>query len=344
MVVYYGVHRWTMEKTMFGTYFKRKSNLATTFTMCSLVSLSLPSVAAGFDGCQSAAILEKFEKFGETGKMPRDLGMWLGNPEAQAVEPYKVFDNVDYVGICWVSSWVVKTSEGAVLIDTLYGPFTDQLIGKLDAVGVKPEDVKYVLITHGHFDHAGGAYQLKSLLPNARFVMTAEGFAEAKIGAERSVVSPRRAWKMIEPDMVVYNGTKITLGDNVFTAYATPGHTPGTASYEYTVKDGNNTYQGFTVGGLGMNAIKSQEQAEDYIGSVDAMLAMVNRDKNPLQVHLSAHGFSNNLPENAAKLKMRKAGELHPMVDKEGFEAQLLRLRDIAEARVEVEKAKKKNL
>lgn len=326
---------------MFGTYFKRKSSFVTTFAVCSLGSLSLPSVAADFDGCQSAPILEKFEKFGETGKMPRDLGMWLGDAEAQAIDPYKVFDNVDYVGICWVSSWVVKTSEGAVLIDTLYGRFADQLIGKLEKVGVKPEDVKYVLITHGHFDHAGGAYQLKPLLPNARFVMTAEGFAEAKKGAEMSLVSPS-PWKMIEPDMVVYNGTKITLGENVFTAYATPGHTPGTASYEYTVKDGDKSYQAFTVGGLGMNAIKGQEQAEDYIGSVDAMLTMVNREEDPLQVHLSAHGFSNNLPENAAKLKNRQAGDLHPMADGKGFEAQLLRLRDIAEARVEVEKAKAK--
>jgi metallo-beta-lactamase class B len=333
-----------MEKAMFETtYFKRKSSLVTAFTVCSLGLLSAPSFAADLNGCQSAPILEKFEKFGETGKMPRELGMWLGNPEAQAIEPYQVFDNVDYVGICWVSSWVVKTSDGAVLIDTLYGPFADQLIGKLDKVGVKPEDVKYVLITHGHFDHAGGAYQLKSLLPNARFVMTAEGFAEAKKGAEMSKVSPR-AWKMIEPDMVVYNGTKITLGDNVFTAYATPGHTPGTASYEYTVNDGNKSYQAFTVGGLGMNAIRSQEQAEDYIGSVEAILAMVERDEKPLQVHLSAHGFSNNLPENAAKLKTRQEGELHPMVDKEGFEAQLLRLRGIAEDRVEIEKAKKKRL
>ncbi|MBJ7539604.1 MBL fold metallo-hydrolase [Marinomonas transparens] len=326
---------------MFATHFKRQYTLVTTLVACTLGTLSLPSMAADLEGCQSAPILEKFEQFGATGRMPRDLGMWLGNPEAQAIEPYKVFDNVDYVGICWVSSWVIKTSEGAVLIDTLYGPFTDQLIGKLDKVGVKPEEVKYVLITHGHFDHAGGAYTLKSLLPNARFVMTAEGFAEAKKGAERSAVSPR-AWKMIEPDMVVYNGTKITLGDNVFTAYATPGHTPGTASYEYTVKDGNKSYQGFTVGGLGMNAIKSQEQAEDYIGSVDAMLAMLERDENPLQVHLSAHGFSNNLPENAAKLQTRQSGELHSMVDGEGFKQQLWRLRGIAEERVAIEKAKKK--
>ncbi|RBP80482.1 hypothetical protein EBI01_14425 [Marinomonas rhizomae] len=162
-------------------------------------------------------------------------------------------------------------------MNTLYGRIAAQLIDGLEVVGVKPEEVKYVLIT---------------------------------------------------------------LGDNVLTANPTPGHTPGTVSYEYTVKDGGKSYQAFTVGGLGMNAIKRQEQGEDYIGSVDAILAMVKWDENPSHVHLSAHGLSNNLLENAATLKTRQADELHPMVDKEGFQAQLLRLRGIAEGRVEVEEGK----
>jgi len=70
-------------------------------------------------GCPSEVILAKFKEIGKTGKMPPDLGRWLGDPKAQYIEPYKAFDNVYYVGVCWVSAWIVKTSAGIVLIDTL---------------------------------------------------------------------------------------------------------------------------------------------------------------------------------------------------------------------------------
>jgi metallo-beta-lactamase class B len=316
-----------------------KGSLSKALLACSAMTLANVSYADIIDGCESKPIAEKFEEFGRTGKMPPDLLAWLNDPEAQYVEPFKAFDNVDYVGICWVSSWVVKTSEGAVLIDTLYGPYVDQLITNLKHVGVELEDIKYVLMTHGHFDHAGGAYQLKALMPNARFVMTEKGFAEAKEEADSSAGSPRE-WKMIDPDLVIEDGDTITLGDNVFTAYFTPGHTPGTASYEYTVIDGEQSYQAFTVGGLGMNAIEGPEQAEDFTRSIDTMLSLVHRDKNPLQVHLSAHGFSNNLMENAAILKDRKLGEKHPMVDRQGFEDQLMELRKNSVERTAIEKAK----
>src|SRR5215510_5231613 len=83
--------------------------------------LLLPSSAQSqsLDGCPSAAILQRFEEFGRTGKMPPDLGRWLSDPKAQYIEPYKAFDNVYYVGVCWVSAWLIKTRDGAILIDTL---------------------------------------------------------------------------------------------------------------------------------------------------------------------------------------------------------------------------------
>src|SRR5437867_3026822 len=68
------------------------------------VAVSMGSAAAApFEGCPSAEILARFEDFGRTGKMPPDLGQWLGDPKAQYIEPWKAFDNVNYVGVCWVS-------------------------------------------------------------------------------------------------------------------------------------------------------------------------------------------------------------------------------------------------
>ena len=58
-----------------------------------------------FEGCPSQPILARFEDFGRTGKMPPDLGRWLSDPKAQYIEPWKAFDNVYFVGVCWVSAW-----------------------------------------------------------------------------------------------------------------------------------------------------------------------------------------------------------------------------------------------
>lgn len=305
--------------------------------LISWVTWGAPAMAQPFEGCPSKEILARFEEFGRTGKMPPDMGAWLGDPRAQYVEPWKAFDNVYYVGICWVSSWAIRTSDGVVLIDTLHEPHVDQLIENLRKVGVKLAEIKYVLMTHGHFDHVGGAARLKPLLPNARFVMTQKGWNEAIEGAKKSQTSPR-PWSMIPQDMVVKDGDAIRVGDNTFGILETPGHTPGTASYTYDVKDGPNVYRAITVGGLGLNAIENSKQVEEYIASVDKIAQLVKQPNNPVTVHLTTHPFSNGLTELREKVLARKPGEPNPLVDRQGLLRQLASLRQGAEQRLEVER------
>jgi hypothetical protein len=148
---------------------------------------------------------------------PRQLS---GDAALNKIEPYKAFDNVYYVGICWVSAWLITSPNGHVLIDTLYGPYTSQMLGNIRALGFDPKDIKLVVVTHGHFDHAGGIGQLKSeLAPGTRFAMTKEGWRE---GAEDSVSHPRFPWKMIEPDIVLTDGQTVTGGDVAIQAFETP--------------------------------------------------------------------------------------------------------------------------
>lgn len=297
-----------------------------------------PAAAELFEGCPSKPILGKFIEFGKAGKMPKDLGQWLNTPSAQKIEPWKPFDNVDYVGICWVSAWLVHTDEGIVLIDTLYGSFVNQLVDNIKSVGVDLADIKYVLMTHGHFDHAGGAAALKPMLPNATFVMSQGGWDEAIEDAGNS--EGRRKWEMIPQDVVMADGDTFELGGNVFQLIETPGHTWGTASYSYDVKDGDDTFRAVTIGGLGLNAIKGADQVEAYIASVDRLKGMVEAADNNIAVHLTTHGFSNNLEEDRLTLAQRKAGEPHVLVNPEGILAQVAGLKNRAEKRLEVEKNK----
>jgi metallo-beta-lactamase class B len=303
-----------------------------------LTAASAQGVAAQpFDGCPSTEILARFEDFGRTGKMPPDLGRWLNDPKAQYVEPWKAFDNVYFVGVCWVSAWAIRTSDGVVLIDTLHEPHVDQLIANLRKVGVDLGDIKYVLMTHGHFDHVGGAAKLKPLLTNAKFVMTQTGWDEAMQSAGASAATPR-PWSMVAQDVVVKDGDSIQLGGNSFGVLETPGHTLGTASYTIDVKDGASTYRAITVGGLGLNAIKDSKQVESYIASVTRLSELVKHPNQPITVHLTTHPFSNGLTEARDALAARKPGGPNPLVDPEGLLKQLAALRSGAEARLEVER------
>lgn len=297
------------------------------------------SAQALFDGCPSEEILERFVEFGRTGKMPADLGRWLSMPQAQYIEPWSPFDNVDYVGVCWVSAWLVHTDEGTVLIDTLYGPFLQLLIDNIAKTGTDLEDITYVMMTHGHRDHSGGAAMLADKLPNATFVMTQAGWDEALKSSAASQGSVR-SWDMIEPDMVVADGDQISLGGNAFTVIETPGHTWGTASYLYDVVDGDNTHRAITIGGLGLNAIEGPPQVEAFIASLDRMRELVDGGDKSVEVHLTTHGFSNNLDEDRQTLAGRAEGEPHVLVNPDGLLAQIETLRAGAVERLETERSK----
>lgn len=292
-----------------------------------------------FDGCPSGPIIQRFIEFGQTGKMPPDLGKWLSMSADQYVEPWKPFDNVDYVGVCWVSAWLVHTDDGVVLIDTLYGPYKKLIIENIKKTGTDLADIKYVMMTHGHFDQVGGAVALKPVLPNATFVMTQEGWEEAVESSAASQGGPR-AWDMIEPEMVVADGDEITLGSNTFSVIETPGHTWGTASYMYDVQDGDNTHRAITIGGLGLNAIEGPPQVEAYIKSVDRVRELVEAQAMPIEVHLTTHGFSAGLNENRQKHMMRKDGEPNVFVDPQALLNQVAGLRARAADRLELEKSK----
>lgn len=292
--------------------------------------------------CESAPIAALFKVFGDTGRMPPDLGRFLQSAALQKVEPYKAFDNVYYVGICWVSAWLITSPTGHVLIDTLYGPYTDGMLDHIRRLGFDPKDIRQVVITHGHFDHAGGAARLKELLPNARFAMTAEGWREAAEAAAQSASRPER-WTMVAQDQVLTDGQVLRAGGVALQAFETPGHTMGTASFAFDAFDGGQRVRAFTVGGLGLNAIKGPEQVEAFIASLKRIRALTEQKDDPVTTHLTTHPFSNGLTEAKELLKSRAAGAPHPLVDPQGFRAQLDALQAGAEQRLATERAKKAN-
>lgn len=306
----------------------------------SLLLHTAPVRAEVPSACASKDVVAAFGDFLRTGKMPPDTGRWLYDKKAQYIAPWKAFDNVHFVGICWVSAWLITSPKGHILIDTLYEPFIQTLLDNIRKVGADPKDIKIVLMTHGHFDHAAGAAALKRQLPNARFVMTETGWRE---GAEAARASQGGAapWTMLAKEVVAKDGDSFTAGGVTVRLLETPGHTFGTASYAFDVMDGKTVEHAVTVGGLGLNAIKNASQVEAYLASVAKLRALISSADRPVRVHLTTHPFSNAMFEAAAGLPTRKPGEPHPLVNQAGILKQLDGLEASAKERLEIERAKK---
>ncbi len=255
--------------------------------------------------------------------------LWLSweDPKQQYVAPFQIFDNVYYVGIDWVAAYAITTSEGIILIDSLYGKWTRVLENNLRQVGLNPRDVKYVINTHGHFDHAGGSKLFQQY--GAQIVMTEEDWqlVEAPPGTPRFYMPvPRR-------DIVAADGDVIELGDTRIELFNTPGHTEGVLTLRYQVHDGDESYTAITLGGVGLN-FSGVERTETYLASYARLQSM----QDGVSVSLPNHAQMGRVFERAARLAERGPADPHPFVDAEGYQADLARFIANAEEKLVSEK------
>src|SRR5215468_1768857 len=170
-------------------------------------------------------------------------GRQAGPPPASQwhAEPAKVFDNLYFVGMTEYSAWALTTSQGIIVIDTIFDySVEDEVVNGLKKLGLNPADIKYALVSHAHTDHIGGAKYLQEHF-GAKVVMATEDweFADRTV-PER--IRPKR-------DIEAKDGDKLTLGDTTITLHLTPGHTPGTLSSIYRVMDRGKAHTVATWGG-----------------------------------------------------------------------------------------------
>lgn len=112
-------------------------------------------------------------------KAVADAGVPEMKNENGYVEPFRMFDNVYYIGDKWVSSYAVETSSGLVIIDTLDFPFSKWIPANLEKLGLNDKKVTHIFVTHGHSDHVGGAAFLQSLY-DSKVIMSEKALDLAK--------------------------------------------------------------------------------------------------------------------------------------------------------------------
>ena len=146
-------------------------------------------------------------------------------------EPAKVFDNLYFVGGKIHSAWALKTSDGIILLDTIYTYNSEELIlGGMKKLGLDPKDIKYLLVTHAHQDHIGGAELIQTRYGTRVAMSEPDWTLVERVPKRFRTMAPRR-------DIVATDGMKITLGESTVTIWFTPGHTDGTTSFTFQVLD-----------------------------------------------------------------------------------------------------------
>ncbi|MEO8467495.1 MAG: MBL fold metallo-hydrolase [Gammaproteobacteria bacterium] len=181
-------------------------------------------------------------------------------------QPYKVFDNLYFVGTQIHSAWALTTSQGIIVIDTLFDyAIEPEIVEGLTKLKLDPRSIKYVLLSHAHGDHDQGLALLQNRF-GAKVVM---GAADWDSTLKRDSTYPGGVPKR---DIAVgADGTKITLGDTTVTVVPTPGHTPGTLSFIFPVKDGARTLMVAYSGGTAFNFPRVAENFAIYRDSAKRM-------------------------------------------------------------------------
>ncbi len=243
---------------------------------------------------------------------PPPARLWSGNDlSVMARDPFQIFDNLYFVGIGEVSSYVIETSDGLILVDTLWDldGYTEYLLENIREVGLDPMDIEYVVILQGHRDHYGGAPGLQNVI-DAQFGTAEED--RRMMAADFGEYAPRI-------DFIIEDGSALTLGDTTLNFELTPGHTPGTTSIRFSVFDNGTEHLAYYHGGPGMRS--------DDPAAIRTFLADLERIKQipGIEVQVAAHFDSyasgtGDLFDRAARLANRQPGEPHPWVAPDEFQ------------------------
>lgn len=243
------------------------------------------------------------------------------DPVLQRMEPVRVFDDLYMLGMKTVSAWALTTPDGIILFDAMLAnsvvPSVEESMRKL---GLDPADIKYVVVTHAHNDHFGGARYLQDKY-GALVVMSETDWSHLHTWPQLGTPAPYP-----RKDLAVRDGSTLTLGGVTVRFVETPGHTPGTLSPIFPVHDGAETHH---VGYWGASAVSflAPEGIAEYMGSVDRFMRADPRIDVPLTNHPNIDGSLLKVEALAA----RRPGEPHPFVmGNDGFRHWMQTIHDCA--------------
>lgn len=257
----------------------------------------------------------------------------------QPFPPFKMIGNVYWVGTYDLSTYLITTDAGHILINTGFEDTVPQIVEGVEKLGFKMADVKILTATHAHGDHVAGLAALKRLTGAQMMMSEADaalledgGISDFRFGDGRTP-----SFEAVKVDRRLKDQDTIVLGGVTLTAHHHPGHTKGATSFTMTVREGGRDYRvaianmgsinpGVTVSGMP----KYPTIGDDYARTFAAQKAL------PVDVFLASHAAQFRMHD---KYKPGDAYDPNRFVDPKGYLAAVERLEGIYREQLARERA-----
>jgi len=238
-----------------------------------------------------------------------------------AIPPFRIMGNIYYVGSADLAAYLITTPQGLILINSNLKSSVPQIRRSVEALGFRFSDVKILLISHGHADHAAGSAGIKQLT-GAKYEVMDGDVPLVESGGKKDFFYGKDAEMLFEPakvDRVLHDRDEVKLGDVVLVAHLTPGHTKGCTTWTMKVVEGGKSYNVVIVGSPNVNTGYKlvgnslyPQIVEDYERTFRTLKGL------PCDVFLGAHGgyFGMN-----AKIAKMKQGGANPFIDPDGYKS-----------------------
>lgn len=232
--------------------------------------------------------------------------MDLLRPWLDYMKPFKMADNLYFVGAVGGSSHVIDTGEGLIMLDTGYPQNLYQIIENMYLMGLNPKDIKYIIHSHGHYDHLGATKALVELTGAKTFLGEADrDYANGTLDLTWAKELGTEYGEAFEPDVLLKDGDIISLGNTRIRCVSTPGHTPGTMSFFFNVFYKGKEYIAGMHGGVGTNTMQNWFLEKYNLPKTcrEEFLEGLNKVRNEkVEIFVGNHVWNNATREKAEQI------------------------------------------
>lgn len=241
----------------------------------------------------------------------------MNKPWEAYMKPFRIFGNLYFVGTYKASSHMIDTGDGLILIDTGYPQQLYLVLEGVRELGFNPRDIKYIVHSHGHYDHIGGTRALVELYGAKTYIGAGDvDYVDGTLDLTWARELGQEYHEAFAPDYAINDGDIIKLGETRIKCVSTPGHTPGTTSFFFDVKDGNSTLRAGMHGGVGVKSMLkgfldkyglSYECRDAFFGGLEKV-----KDEK-VDIFIGNHVWNN---DTLGKYKRMQTEKENPFIDK----------------------------
>ena len=239
-------------------------------------------------------------------------------------EPFRIAGNLHYVGSTGVTAFLLTGPDGHVLIDGGYPETAPLIIGSIAKLGFDIRDVKILLNSHAHFDHAGGLRALQEASGAKLWISEGDAEIVANGGAGDNTFGPLRYLRVgrfpaPRVDHRFRDGDTVRVGPITLIAHVTAGHTPGCTSWAFPVRHGDRDLLAVDVCSLSMLPFMNLVEPESYPGiRADFERSFVTLRSLPADIFLGAHGSFFDM-DAKRRASIDANGSPEPFIDRAGY-------------------------